>query len=57
MTRRSALVTALLTRVLLASAVVLVVVAQRRCPPPTWAFWLTTEGPDGRVNVACVATE
>ena len=55
-TLRAATVAALMSLVLLA-AVALFVVAQRSCPPPSWAFWLTTDGPDGRKNFACVATE
>jgi hypothetical protein len=35
--------------------VALYVVGQRSCPPPDWAFWRFTEGPNGAQNFACVA--
>ena len=50
-------VTALLLGVLLLSAtlVAVYVLGQRACPPPEWAFWRYTEGPNGTQNFACVA--
>ena len=40
---------------LLVVLVGLYLVGKEECPPPAWAFWRFTEGPDGAENFACVA--
>lgn len=33
----------------------LYIYAERACPPPSWASWRYTDGPNGAQNFACVA--